>query len=195
MKRSLLLILTIALGLITTKVVAQNNDTIIEPKNATSGIEQTAEFNPHLAPKGYRGFVELGIANSLVFSTTHGYQFSHSTFLGGGAGYFDNFKPKDRQIFVPIYLAIQGNAGKKLAQFTYGARFGILGYHRYYYINSKGDDVLSTSAGITGLYTQLNMGLRLGFTPDFALALKPQMGIMYTGSLFIFLVVNLGFEF
>lgn len=149
----------------------------------------------YMARKGYKGSVEVTVVATtypVKVTTTHGYQFSHSLFVGGGVGVnWDSRKNGD--IDVPIYAAIQSNVGKKMAQFTYGAKVGVTAYSKHTFINSMGME--ETSQGFGGLYFNINLGLRLGFSPQFAITIKPDLELIYWGLPSLNSGINVGFEF
>ncbi|MBR4070785.1 MAG: hypothetical protein IKK16_06275, partial [Bacteroidaceae bacterium] len=114
----------------------------LELPTTTPNAEVT---NKHLAPRGYRGFVEFSphFLGNFAFDlhTIHGYQFKHGLFVGGGIGYYLRFDDIYTQ-YLPVYAAIQSNVGEKLAQFTYGGRLGFVVYSKSDYINDVGRPVL-----------------------------------------------------
>ena len=195
MKKILLSLMLVALCA-SASYAANDADSIA---TANEQVAQVEEVNPHLAPRGYRGFAEIDpwFTNTtyiLNVKTTHGFQFNHGLFVGGGIGYYDDFLP-DGKKFLPIYAAIQSNVGKNLAQFTYGGKLGFLAYHRYDFQSPSGDIKVSESAGFSGWYLNLNLGLRLGFCPDFALTLKPEIELYFAGMPIFCSGINIGFEF
>ena len=129
------------------------------------------EENRREAKKGYRGFVAFtpgyyvsGI-DAYEFSTTHGFQINHSFFVGGGLG-VDIIGMGDK-IAVPIYAAFNGNAGSRVAQFTYGTRLGC-----------------SFVDGHVPFMWNVNIGLRLGFTPTFGLSITPDFSLLAGSNFF-----------
>lgn len=129
------------------------------------------EENRREAKKGYRGFVAFtpgyyvsGI-DAYEFSTTHGFQINHSFFVGGGLG-VDIIGLGDK-IAVPIYAAFNGNAGSHVAQFTYGSRIGF-----------------SIIDSYVPFLWNINLGLRLGFTPTFGLSITPDISLMAASDFF-----------
>ena len=165
----------------------------LELPATTTNAEVT---NKHLAPRGYRGFVEFSphFLGSFAFDlhTIHGYQFKHGLFVGGGIGYYLRFDNIYTQ-YLPVYAAIQSNVGEKLAQFTYGGRLGFVVYSKSDYINDVGRPVLVE--GFYGCYGQFNLGLRLGFSQDFAMSIKPETELMIGLGININLGLKIGFEF
>ena len=51
------------------------------------------------------------------------------------------------------------------------------------------------SEGFGGLYFNFNLGLRLGFTPQYAMTIKPQLEFLYGGFPTLNFGLNFGFEF
>ena len=49
--------------------------------------------------------------------------------------------------------------------------------------------------GFYGYYGQFNLGLRLGFSQDFAMSIKPETELMIGGGIHINLGLKIGFEF
>ena len=130
------------------------------------------EINRRKAQKGYRGFVAISpgyyVSNgvgSLEISTTHGFQINHYCFVGGGLG-VDIIGMGD-MIAVPIYAAFNGNAGSHVAQFTYGSRIGF-----------------SIIDSYVPFLWNINLGLRLGFTPTFGLSITPDISLMAASDFF-----------
>lgn len=153
----------------------------------------------HIAPRGYRGTVEIApIALSveglaMKFNTTHGFQFNHNLFLGGGLGivtYYNSDK-----IDIPVYIAIQSNVGEKMAQFTYGGRLGVSVYSKHYGTDPENIPHETVSEGAGPLYLNLNLGLRLGFSPQYAMTIKPELEVIYWGLPSLNFGINVGFEF
>ena len=170
---------------------------------ATEATPPTGEvFNKHLAARGYRGFVNYtpltftfinqGIAGNI--STTHGYQFSHNFFLGGGIAYYAYPFSSCGETDVPLYIAIQSNVGEKLAQFTYGGRLGMILYSKHDYMNQE-TYLNEIDEGFGGLYFNFNIGLRLGFTPQYAMTIKPQFDLILGRFPCLNLGIGFGFEF
>lgn len=159
----------------------------------------TTDINKRLAARGYRGFVNYtpligtfinnGIAGSV--STTHGYQLHHHLFVGGGVGFHINLGDQGLGVAIPVYAAVKGNVGKRMAQLTYGARVGV-SYADYGNFNSD----TSVHNGQTALaYVNVSVGLRLGIARYFALHLTPELDI-FAGKYHIGGVgLRLGFEF
>lgn len=115
----------------------------------------------HVAKLGYHGFVSTSSAIffpqylQIGLSTTHGAQIHPNLFIGGGFAL--NFIEGYGQsaFYMPIYTEVRTNLGENLAQFSAGTRLGLtIGNH-------------------VGFYWHLDAGLRLGFTPKFALHIAP----------------------
>lgn len=131
------------------------------------------------AKKGYRGFVAISPGyyvghgvGSLEISTTHGFQINHYFFVGGGIGVdiigdSEDYLLNSSGIAVPIYAAFSGNVGSQIAQFTYGTRIGSCIW--------SDSNILS---GATSFMWNVNVGLRLGFTPTFGLSITPDFSLM-----------------
>lgn len=153
--------------------------------------------NRYEAPQGYRGFVELTpaqVTTSGIYinlHTVHGKQLRHSLFLGGGVGINYLYNSKGF-VNVPIYFAIQSNVGRKFAQFTYGGRLGLIAYDRHDYVDSYGNLEIYEGGGF---YSQFNLGLRLGFSPEFALSIKPHIEFSVTGFFRLGAGLTIGAEF
>ena len=172
-----------------------------EVKNIeTPSATETSVTTKHMARRGYRGMVELApftlstSGPTLNLSTTHGYQFNHNLFVGGGIGLYSYIFSEVGETDVPLYVAIQSNVGEKMAQFTYGARAGIMLYSKHEYLDTT-TGITKTNEGFGGLYFNLNLGLRLGFTPQFAMTIKPQLEFLYGGFPTINSGISFGFEF
>ena len=180
---SLMLIVTCSMGI----ALAQ--------ETSTNNIEKT-----HTARRGYRGAVELApftlstCGPTLNLSTTHGYQFSHNFFLGGGVAYYAYPFSYYGETDVPLYVAIQSNIGENLAQFTYGGRLGMILYSKHEYMNQE-TYLNEVHEGFGGLYFNFNIGLRLGFTPQYAMTIKPQFDIILGRFPCLNLGIGFGFEF
>lgn len=146
--------------------------------------DNMAEINRHKAKKGYRGFASITpgyyISNgvgSLEISTTHGFQINHYCFVGGGIGVdiigdAEDYLLNSSGIAIPIYAAFSGNVGSRVAQFSYGTRIGSCIW--------SASNILS---GATSLMWNVNVGLRLGFTPTFGLSITPDFSL-FAGSNF-----------
>lgn len=175
--------------------------------NYTRKGGRTADESRHVAPEGFRAFVNFVPAKGFVLedwgygyswglSATIGRQFNKSFFLGGGIG-FDMLVDENSYSYdymIPFYAAIKGNVGERVAQFTYGARMGFAvcedsyyNYDDYYY----GYDYDVTAS----FYLNLSVGLRLGFTPNFALNITPEVDIYAGGYTNVGIGLRLGFEF
>lgn len=169
---------------------------------STSAVENATieeQTSLYMATRGYRGTAEVSPLTVSIgglafkFGTTHGFQFNHKLFLGGGVGvikYYNN-----DEIDIPVYIAIQSNVGKNMAQFTYGGRLGISVYSKHYYLVVNNQPTTTVSEGPGPLYFNFNLGLRLGFTPQYAMTIKPELEVIYCGYPLANLGLNLGFEF
>ncbi len=177
-----------------------NDMKAVEKQDNTVTQEQTgANINKHIAAKGYRGFVNYtpliatfindGISGSV--STTHGYQFNHHLFVGAGVGFHINLGNEGLGVAVPVYAAIKGNVGERLAQFTYGARVGV-SYADYGNFNS---DTSVHDGEATLAYINVNAGLRLGIARYFAIRITPEVDIFAGRYNIIGAGLRLGFEF
>lgn len=143
------------------------------------------EINRRKAKKGYRGFVAISpgyyVSNgvgSLEISTTHGFQINHYCFVGGGIGVdiigdAEDYLLNSSGIAIPIYAAFSGNVGSRVAQFSYGTRIGSCIW--------SASNILS---GATSLMWNVNVGLRLGFTPTFGLSITPDISLMAASDFF-----------
>lgn len=131
--------------------------------------------NRHIAKSGYRALVTIDdgitaldenieLAPYVGITTTHGYQIFHYLFVGAGCGINMAIAPKVTLVRIPIFAEVRTNAGKRLAQFTSGVRFGI-------YLTPE--PVLPEEDSYMQFYSQVDCGLRLGFTPKFALQITP----------------------
>ena len=163
----------------TQQVTTSNNRMTYNTKSEESKRQQELRTstvnNRHMAKRGYRGFVDFSPgfyvtgegAAAFEFSTTHGYQLNHNFFIGAGLG-VDILTSEyyDASVFVPIFAAFKGNVGSGVAQFTYGTRLGL----------AVGD--------YTPFLWNVNVGLRLGFTPSFAMNITPDFGLMADGDYF-----------
>ena len=115
----------------------------------------------HVAKQGYHGFVSISSAVYLPnylqigFSTTHGAQITPHLFIGGGMALNILTYGSNGDVFLPIYTEVRTNWGENIAQFSAGTRIGI----------TIGDKM--------GFYWHLDAGLRLGFTPKFAMHIAP----------------------
>lgn len=157
-------------------------------------------ISTRVARKGYRGYVNItpmdftfrGLICNIT--TTHGRQFNPYLFVGGGAGIL--LKYHDDSFIFPVYAAIKGNVGKRVAQFTYGARLGFAFGKEYiggYYSDEGYPYEVYEWCG--GLYFSTNIGLRLGFTPQYALRIAPESAIYLGSYLNISMGLRLSFEF
>lgn len=141
------------------------------PSRSSRQDNDGAEMNRREAKRGYRGFVAFspgyyisGI-DAYEISTTHGFQINHNFFVGGGLG-IDIIGLAD-MVAVPIYAAFNGNAGSHVAQFTYGSRIG-----------------LSIIDSYVPFMWNVNVGLRLGFTPTFGLSITPDFSLLASSDFF-----------
>lgn len=175
-------------------------------KQLTRKGGRTADESRHVAPEGFRAFVNFVPAKGFVIedwgygyswglSATIGRQFNKSFFLGGGIG-FDMLVDENSYSYdymIPFYAAIKGNVGERVAQFTYGARMGFAvcedSYYDYDYYYGYDYDVTAS------FYLNLSVGLRLGFTPNFALNITPEVDIYAGGYTNVGIGLRLGFEF
>ena len=162
---------------------------IVKDKEYTTAPQASTRY---LASRGYRGFVDITPSWGFIgFNTMHGYQFSHNFFLGGGIKYIVDFNGDDHDL--PLYVALQGNFGQKKAQFTIGGRLGLLLYSKHDYLSPEGEILISNGFG--GFYLNLNMGVRVAFSSDYAMTIKPEMEMCYWGFPSIYPGISLGFEF
>lgn len=140
---------------------------------------QTRVNNRHLATRGYRGFVDFNVGYyvsgvaAFEISTAHGYQLNHNFFVGAGIGL--DYLLGYESIAIPVYAAFKGNLGSGVAQFTYGSRIGF-----------------SVVSDYIPFLWNVNVGLRLGFTPKFALQITPDFSLLAGDD---FLDVRLGLRF
>lgn len=117
--------------------------------------------NPHIPKPGYHGYVSTNSAIffpdylQIGFSTTHGIQIHPNLFIGGGFALNFVEDKNGGEIYMPIYTELRTNLGENLAQFSAGTRIGL----------SISNDI--------GFYWYLDAGLRLGFSPKFALHITP----------------------
>ena len=118
------------------------------------------------APKGYRGFVELtplAISAqkliSLNLSTTHGYQFNHNVFVGGGVAVDVGYSAASI-ISIPVFAEFRGNVGRGQVQFTYGARLGTE-YGSAYETHYDENVLVSNFVSGFGVYSGLRVGMRI----------------------------------
>ena len=172
----------------TTTTAASTNAVTTQTQVTENKKTQISEsvVNRHLAPRGYRGFADLSLggvvtgdgAVAFEISTTHGVQLSHHLFVGGGIGIDIWSGYYDAAVSVPIYAALKGNVGSKLAQFTWGTRVGMY------------------AGECTAFLWNVNAGLRLGFTPKFALQISPDISFMTDADYFWARIgVRVGVEF
>lgn len=154
------------------------------------------------APKGYRGFAEfsplaLSAQNLISFnlSTTHGYQFNHNVFLGGGVGFNIGYT-SDNPISIPVFAEFRGNVGRRQVQFTYGARLGTeygSGYITRYDVAN--DALYSEYVKGFGVYSGLRVGMRIPYSQHCAINLSA-MTTLAIGTFSNFTTgLYLGFEF
>ncbi len=153
--------------------------TQLTTQNTTAASQVT---NRYLAKQGYRGFVSFdpgyyvsGIGG-IAFSTTHGYQFGHAAFIGAGLS-LDIIV--DELICPTFYAAFRGNAGKSVAQFTYGTRLGF----------QVVDDEIP-------FLWNFDLGLRIGISPNFGMHITPDFTVLAGDDFFDFRSgVRIGFDF
>lgn len=159
----------------------------------------TESVNKRLAARGYRGFINITpitrtfINEGVSFnaSTTHGYQINERFFVGAGVGLNINLGNEGLGVTIPAYGAFRGNVGKRLAQFTYGARLGAA-YADYGNFNSD----TSVHNGETVLcYMNVDAGLRLGISRYFAIIITPEVDIFVGKYSIVGVGARLGFEF
>lgn len=174
----------------------QNNDSAGNTNTATAAPSRFT------APTGYRGFVDvmllnLSWQNGLAFNitTSHGYQFNHYAFLGAGIG-LDLSYTAGNECIIPIFAEFRGNVGKNQLQFTYGARLGTaLGTGLISYYDPIDDIYVDAYQSGAGLYTCASVGLRIAYSPNFAVNLSPEVSLTL-GSFSNFSTgFRLGFEF
>lgn len=115
----------------------------------------------HVAKRGYHGYFSTSYAiflpdcSQIGFATTHGAQLYPQFFIGGGLALNFIADGEKGKFYMPIYAEARTNWGEKLAQFSAGTRIGV----------TIGSDI--------GFYWHLDAGLRLGFTPKFAMHIAP----------------------
>lgn len=157
--------------------------------------------NQFIAPRGYRGFVDViplyVSANNLIsynVTTTHGYQFNHNVFVGGGTGIDISYGGVFYNI--PFFAEFRGNVGKKRAQFTYGARLGgVYGKFQDSYYDEATSSYNSNIETGMGFYSGLSCGVRIAYTPNFAMNFSYE-NTMAVGKYSNFgLGIRIGFEF
>ncbi|MBR5844143.1 MAG: hypothetical protein IKY75_06125 [Bacteroidaceae bacterium] len=149
----------------------------------------------NLAKKGYRGFATVdpvaltSYGYSLGLYTTHGYQFDHNIFLGGGIGILYTWR--DSGLAIPIYLECKNNVGRGFFQFTWGGRLG------YAIINDDYKDrYIASSRSIDGsIYLNGYVGCRIPISEQFAINITPQVEVYIGEPINLNLGVGLGFEF
>ncbi len=176
---------------------------VIRDESTENATNKIAGYNEkYLAPRGYRGFIDITpfdlTIQSLAFSlnTTHGYQFNHNVFVGGGVGFSANYA--NGFFSIPIYASFKGNVARGAVQFTYGLNVGF-GIGRgessdYYYINDsyRYEDYIITG---TSFYNNYSIGMRLPVNPNFAVKIISEMDL-YMGAYVNFgWGIGLGFEF
>lgn len=174
-----------------TSVTAPSSTTSYNNVNANNRQQElrTSVNNRHLAKRGYRGFVDLGLGYyvsgvaAFEISTTHGYQLNHNFFVGAGIGVDVLFPDGDfldsSGVAIPIFAAFKGNVGSGIVQFTYGSRLG-----------------LSVVEDYIPFLWNVNAGLRFGFTPNFALQITPDFSLLAGSNFFdIRAGLRIGIEF
>ncbi len=135
----------------------------------------------NLAPKGYRGFVNIApLATnrngaSIGLFTTHGYQTNHNTFIGAGVGFLYSYR--NSAILVPLYASVKGNVGRGIIQYTYGFRAGYAFANEAYRKAYVGTD--ESMPGF--VYINFNTGARIPLTSNFAIRITPLIE-MYIGT-------------
>ncbi len=172
-----------------------------ESKTVNKMVSGNEKF---LAPRGYRGFVDItpfdvtfqGLAFSM--NTTHGYQFNHNVFVGGGIGFSVNYGSE--YFSIPIYASFKGNVARGAVQFTYGINMGLgigRGIYSDYSYDYEADYYRYYEYIITGtsFYNNYSIGMRFALSPDFAIKLISEMDL-YMGAYVNFgWGIGLGFEF
>lgn len=144
-----------------------------ENYNVISSTRSERE-NRRKAQSGYRAFIAFtpgyyisGI-DAYEISTTHGFQINHNFFVGGGVGLdIIGLAHRVDMVAITIYTAFNGNAGSHVAQFTYGSRIG-----------------LSIIDSYVPFMWNVNVGLRLGFTPTFGLSITPDFSLLASSDFF-----------
>ncbi len=190
MKRTFLITLLSLIAIVSSH--AQDVAVISEESNEIPAVE-----NRYITPTGYRAFIEVTPIQATTsganinIHTIHGKQLRHSLFLGGGVGINISYSGNGF-ISVPVYFAIQSNVGKGLAQFTYGGRLGVIAYEKYDYLGSMGNEEIFEGPG---LYSQFNLGLRLAFSQEFALSIKPEIQFSIAGLPCIGAGLTIGVDF
>ena len=174
----------------------QNNDSA---GNTNNTVQATSRF---AAPTGYRGFVDVMLLNlswqnglSFNITTSHGYQFNHYAYLGGGIG-IDLSYTAGNECIIPIFAEFRGNVGQNQLQFTYGARLGAAFGNGYYqqYNEITGEYIGYYQSG-AGIYTCASIGLRIAYSPNFAVNLSPEMSLTLGTFSNISTGFRIGFEF
>ena len=144
-----------------------------ENYNATVSLLSERE-NRRKAKSGYRGFIAfspgyyISGTDAYEISTTHGFQVNHNIFVGGGIGLdIIGLSYQTDMVAIPVYTAFNGNVGSRVAQFTYGTRLGC-----------------SFVDGHVPFMWNVNIGLRLGFTPTFGLSITPDFSLLAGSNFF-----------
>lgn len=158
------------------------------------------------ARKGYRGYVNVtptcvtlrGLFAEV--STTHGKQFNPYLFVGGGVGVMLDYRSNSgeydyAQFMIPVYVALKGNVGRRMAQFTYGIRAGWAWGKAYLSDLDDNGAPNETYDWCGGFYSNYSVGLRLAFTPQYALRITPEMSTYLGSYLNLTFGLRLGFEF
>lgn len=183
-----------------TAVISQDIDYKDDADALTTDKEVVPEVvNKRLAARGYRGFINITpitrtfINEGVSFSasTTHGYQINERFFVGAGAAFHINLGNEGLGVAIPAYAAFRGNVGKRLAQFTYGARLGAA-YADYGNFNS--DTSVHNGETVLG-YMNVDAGLRLGISRYFAIIITPEVDIFVGKYSVVGVGARLGFEF
>ena len=68
-------------------------------------------------------------------------------------------------------------------------------YTKHEYTDPADPTITEIIEGTGGLYFNLNLGLRLGFTPQYAMTIKPQLELLLGGFPTLNFGLNFGFEF
>ena len=175
-------------------------ESVMKDENHVAAPRVSERFS---APRGYRGFVDVtpfdvtfrGLAFSV--NTTHGYQFNHYAFVGGGVGLSMKY---NGYYSIPIYASFKGNAGKGAVQFTYGINWG-LGLGKDLFTEDFTDPVTG-EYGVkdevrfgTSFYSSYGIGMRFPINPDFAMKLTSEMDFYLGTYSNLSWGIGIGFEF
>ena len=168
--------------------------------NQTPAVNNTT--SRFTAPTGYRGFVDVMLLNfswqnGLAFNltTSHGYQFTHHAYLGGGIG-VDLSYDTGKNLIIPVFTEFRGNVGQNQLQFTYGARLGVaFGTGNISYYDPISETYIYAYESGAGVYTCASIGLRIAYTPNFAVNISPEVSLTLGTFSNISAGFRLGFEF